>query len=82
MVTLYYNMGIKSPLVWLVPQYLYLFGVSFHCSESVGKYRIIFRNLPIFLLYQSGENIRHCAICHNPLILSLGAHGDCHGPHY
>ena len=59
----------------LVHRYLYLFGVSFHCPESVGKYRIIFRNLAILSLYQSGENIRHCAIYRNPLILSVGAHG-------
>ena len=75
-------MGIKNPLVQLVNHYLYLFGVSFRCPESVGKYRIIFRNLLILLLCQSGENIRHCAICHNPLILSVGAYGGCHGSHY
>ena len=57
-------------------------GVSFHCPESVGKYRIIFQNLLILSLYQSGENIRHCAICCNPLFLSVGVHGGCHGPHY
>ena len=75
-------MGIKIPLVQLVNHYLYLFGVSFHCPESVGKYRIIFQNLSILSLCQSGENIRHCVICCNPLILSVGAHGGCHGPHY
>ena len=74
-------MGIKNHLVQLVDYYLYLFGLSFHWPESVGKYRIIFRNLSILSLCQSGENIRHCAICRNPLILSVGAHGGCHGPH-
>ena len=75
-------MGIKNPLVQLVHRYLYLFGVSFHCPESVGKYRIIFQVPLILYLDKSGENIRHYVICCNPLILSVGAHGDCHGPHY
>ena len=75
-------MDVKNPLVWLTHHYLYLFDVSFHCTENVGKYKTIFRNLPILWLYQSGENIRYCVICHNTLILCVGAHGGCHGPHY
>ena len=75
-------MDIKNLLVQLVHHYLYLFGVSFHCPGSVGKYKIIFQVPLILYLDQSGENIRHYARCHNPLILSVGAHGGCYGSHY
>ena len=34
------------------------------------------------LLSRHGENIRFSVKHHNPLILSEGAHGGCHGPHY
>ena len=75
-------MDIRNPLVWLIHHYLYLFDVSFHYPENVGKYRTVFQDLLILWLYQSGENIRHYVRCCNPLILSVGAHGGCHGPHY
>ena len=68
--------------MWLIHHYLYLFDVSFHYPESVGKYRTILQNLLILWLNQSGENIRHYARCCNPLVLSVGAHGGRHGPHY
>ena len=66
----------------LVHRYLYLFDVSFHCPGSVGKYKIIFQVPQILYVDQSGENIRHYVRYRNPLILSVGAHGGCHGPHY
>ena len=68
-------MDIKNHHLWLINPSLSLFDVSFHYPENVGKYRIIFRN-------QSGENIRHSVRFCNPLILSVGAHGGCHGPCY
>ena len=75
-------MGIENLLVQLVHRYLYLLDVSFHCPGSVGKYKIIFQVPLILFLDQSGENIRLYARCRNPLILPVGAHGGCHGPHY
>ena len=50
-------------------------GTAFHYPESVGKYKIIFQVPLILYLDQSGENIRHYVICHNPLILSVGLMG-------
>ena len=65
----YLHMDIKNPLVWLIHHYLYLFHVSFHYPENVGKYRTVFQSLLILWLCQSGENIRHYVRCRNPLIL-------------
>ena len=62
--------------------FLAQFGVSLHYPENVGKYRIVFQNHWILWLNYSGENIRYSVKCHNPLILSVGAHGGCHGPYY
>ena len=75
-------MDIENHHLWLINRSLSLFDVSFHYPESVGRYRIIFQNHLTFKLDQSGENIRHCVRCCNPLILSVGAHGGCHGPRY
>ena len=75
-------MDIENPLIWLINHCLYPFDVSFHSPENVGKYRTIFQNLLIPWLNQSGENIRHSVRCRNPLILSVGAHGGCHGARY
>ena len=78
----YLHTDIKNHHLWLINHSLSLFDVSFHYPENVGKYKIIFQNRLILGLNQSGENIRHCVRCCNPLILSVGAHGGCHGHCY
>ena len=46
----------------------------------------ILRSLSSISWYKSSKlsvsALRHYVRCHNPLILSVGAHGGCHGPHY
>ena len=75
-------MGIGNHHLWLISHFVALFHVSFCYPENVGKYRIIVPNHLSLELDQSGKNIRHSVRCHNPLILSVGAYGGCHGPCY
>ena len=77
-----FTYGYKESSSVVTTRFLALFDASFHYPENVGKYNVTFQICRNLLLRQHGENIRYSAQYHNPLILSEGTHGGCHGPHY